>query len=123
MKKILITGLIFLAGCALMRRADKAEHQVRKEITRQTYLDKIDVKNTGKETLTFTWWNDSAFYQYQSVMEQVADVKVVKLAAEENAKAVVKQTEKRVETIPVFGIAALLGLIIALYFLYKRFFK
>lgn len=47
---------------------------------------------------------------------------VVKLAAKENNALLLNQRDKWVETIPVSGTVVLIGLMIALYFLYKRFF-
>lgn len=122
MKSAGLMLMLCLLGCALMRKTDKVDRTAQKEITKQTYLDKVDVKNTGKEIRTFTWWNDSTVYQYQSVREQVDELKGLKLTAKEDTSVVLKQREKRVEAVPVFGTLALIGLMIVLYILYKRFF-
>lgn len=122
MKSTALIWMLCLMGCATMRKTDKTEHTARKEMEKQTYLDKVAITNAGKETQTFTWWNDSTVYQYQSVKEQTAEVKAERLAAKENTSVALKESKKHVHTVSILGIIALLCLMTVLFFAYKRFF-
>lgn len=122
MKSTVLLWILCLLGCATMKKTDKSINTVSTEASKQTYLDKVAITNTGKETQTFTWWKDSAVYQYQLVKERAADTKTERLAVHENTSEAVKESKKRVDAVSVIGIIALLCLMTILFFFIQTFF-
>ena len=91
--------LICFSGCTLFRKTSKSNAVVAQSSINQLESSQLVLKNAGKETQIFTYWNDSGFYQYQHIKEQVDQARLNNLKAEEKQQA--KQTVVTRKTEPV----------------------
>lgn len=69
MRSILFMISLFLCSCTLFKKTSKTKDSVTKSSNNQLQSSQLVLKNAGKETQVFTYWNDSGFYQYQSIKD------------------------------------------------------
>ncbi|WP_316817980.1 hypothetical protein [Pedobacter nyackensis] len=63
MKNILLLILFCLSGCGVFKKTSKTNATATQSSTNQLESTQLVLKNADKETRTFTYWNDSGFYQ------------------------------------------------------------
>ena len=71
MRTVLIVMVLCLSGCALFRNTSKTNAKETQQSSKEVDLREFVLKSGTKETQVFSYWNDSGFYQYQRIMEQV----------------------------------------------------
>ena len=111
-KTLMITCflLIHLTGCMLFKKSSKATLQNRSDSSSQSYLERISLKTANKETNIYTYWNDSAAFQFQHILENVDEAKLSSLSNKENQVTKQNQTIKKTEPpdLWIYGIIAIL---------------
>lgn len=91
MKSILFAiVLICSAGCTLFRKTSKTNAVATHSSINQLEASQLVLKTAGKETQIFTYWNDSGFYQYQHIKEQVDQAGLNQMKSEDQQR--VKET-------------------------------
>lgn len=61
--------LTFCAGCALFKKGTKVTTQHSIQTIDKSYLDRVELKTASKETKIYSYWKDSALYQYRHILE------------------------------------------------------
>ena len=67
--------ILLLSGCSLFKKTTKTTAHRSFDLSKQTEAHSLDLKTMQKETQIYSWWNDSIFYQYELVKEQVDQAK------------------------------------------------
>lgn len=86
MKNILLLILFCLFGCGVFKKTSKTTSSTTQSSTNQLESSQLVLKSAGKETQVFTYWNDSGFYQFQHIKEQVDETKSDDLKTMEEQK-------------------------------------
>lgn len=112
MKKIFIIILFCLSGCALFKKTSKSSsHNSHKSIN-QLEASQLVLKTADKETQIFTYWNDSGFYQFQQIKEQIDQAELSKLKKENKEETQQKVTMKTTEPLNIWiYVVVLLGVL------------
>ena len=118
MKTILfVMVMVCFAGCTLFRKTSRTSAVATQSSISQLESSQLVLKSAGKETQVFTYWNDSGFYQFQYIKEQVdqSGLASISLAESQRSKSavLVKEAEPAVNWFYIGG-----GLLVV-YFLYK----
>jgi hypothetical protein len=71
MKTILIVIVLCLSGCAMFKNTSKTNAKETQQSSKEAEFREFVLKSGIKETQVYSYWNDSGFYQYQRIMEQV----------------------------------------------------
>lgn len=71
MKGILIVIVLCLSGCTLFKRTSKSNTKETQQSSKEADFREFVLRSGTKETQVYSYWNDSGFYQYQRIMEQV----------------------------------------------------
>ena len=125
MKKILfVIVVIGMCSCTLFRKTTKTTDQATHTSSKELESTELILKSAGKETQIFTYWNDSGFYQYQHIKEQVEQARFGKLNSRENEQMKQLTTVKKsvpVNTLIYIGLIAALVIILILVFKIHRF--
>lgn len=120
MKGILIVIVLCLFGCALFNKTSKTSVTDTQSSTKQLESIQLLLKNAGKETQIFTYWNDSGFYQYQLIKEQSNERASAQLKVTEKQVSKEKQISKKSEPVKVWGYILLLIALCGIYFFVKK---
>jgi maltose-binding protein MalE len=118
---ILIIMLALIVSCALFQKTRKTSQSSTQSSNTKLETSQLVLKSDGKETRIFTYWNDSGFYQYQHIKEQVDQARLNSLKAKEKQQA--KQTVVTKKTEPVSGwiyVVVFIGGVVG-YLVLKRF--
>ncbi|WP_316815857.1 hypothetical protein [Pedobacter nyackensis] len=95
MNKIFLIILLCLTGCAVFKKTNKENTIATKSTTNQLESSQLVLKNVNKETQVFTYWNDSGFYQFQQIKEQIDQAQLTALKTEEKQEAKQRSTTKQ----------------------------
>lgn len=120
MKWLVLMVMVNLMGCALFTKTSKHIAVNERETANQSYLDKVDVKTASKETHYYTWWNDSAAYQYQIIREQVDEKKEERLKSSENELQSNKRVEKEHTPVKIWMYAGVILFIAGVLLIIKK---
>ena len=122
MKKILFASvLICFAGCAFFRKSTRTNAGATQTSTNQLESSQLVLKSAGKETRIFTYWNDSGFYQYQNIKEQVDQAKLTDLKTEQKLQAKQKIVTKKTEPLNVWIYVVILMVLTGGAFMYGAY--
>lgn len=124
MRIVIFLFALFLCSCALFQKTSKESLMQSQSSANQLKSTQLVLKNTAKETQIYTYWNDSGFYQYQHIKEQVDQKEQTKLKLEE--KQQVKQTLRTKVTAPAANrifLAAGILLVLCVYAVRKFFLR
>lgn len=88
MKILFLVLVCCLCGCAMFKKTSKTSAITKASSVKNLEATELILKRAGKETQTFTYWNDSGFYQIQQVREIVAQAErgELKIGQEENSR-------------------------------------
>jgi maltose-binding protein MalE len=98
---IFIIALLYLLmafmGCNLFKKTTKSTSSNAQSTAKQADVSQLILKTANKETQIFTYWKDSALYQYQNIKEHIEEAKssAVKVKEEEMVKR--QRTIKKAE--------------------------
>jgi hypothetical protein len=121
MKRIFIAIVGCLFGCALFNKTSKTTTLDKHSSEKQLESSRLLFKTANKETQIFTYWNDSGFYQIQSIREQVNVAKTDKLKAEEKQLAKQQTIVKKTEPLKIWIYIILLIGMLGCYWFFTRF--
>lgn len=93
-----------------------------KSVTTQSSINQLEstqlvLKSAGKETQIFTYWNDSGYYQFQNIKEQMDQTKLKSLKTEEKQQDKQTISTKKMEAENTLMIVAILVLVVGCYFI------
>lgn len=80
---MLLIIMLSLASCALFKKTSKAVSS--QSSIKQMEMSEFLLKQANKETQIITYWNDSGFYQIQSIKERVDEAKSKQVSVKETA--------------------------------------
>jgi len=121
MKQILLCMIVlFICGCALFKKTSRTSDITKKSSINQLESRQLVLRNAGKETQIFTYWNDSGFYQYQLIKEQSRERSSAQLKVEEKQVSKEKNVSKKSEPVKVWGYMGLFLLLLAGFIFYKK---
>jgi len=119
---LLVIILICFSGCGVFRKTSKTTDQVSHSATKELESTALLLKSAGKETQTFTYWNDSGFYQFQQIKEQIDQAESTKLNTQESQQLTKSNTLKKSEPAnALIFIGLVIILIVIFMFLLKQF--
>jgi hypothetical protein len=121
MKQILLIMSLLFCSCTLFKKTSRTSDITKKTSLNQLEFSQLVLKKAGKETQIFTYWNDSGFYQYQVIKEQIQERASAQLKVEEKEVSKEKQISKKSEPVKVWGYILLLIALFVVYFLLKKF--
>lgn len=107
--------LVCFSSCSLFKKTKLSSSQ---SSVKQTELSQLVLKQANKETQIFTYWNDSGYYQIQTIKEQVDEAQSGTFKAEEKLSSKEKML-KKAPGLNIWFWVAVLALVI-IYFLYLR---
>lgn len=116
MKTVLITMVLFLSGCALFKNTSKSNAKESQQSSKEAEFREFVLKTGIKETQVFSYWNDSGFYQYQQIREQVDQSATRQLKTGEEALTKKELSVKKTEPskIWVWVVVVVIGIIFLL---------
>lgn len=103
-------------SCSLFKKTTLSSSQ---SSVKQTEISQLVLKQANKETQIFTYWNDTGYYQIQTIKEQVDEARSGTLKAEEKLSSKEKMLKKEPGLVNIWFWAAILVLLI-IYFSYLR---
>lgn len=118
----LIVACCFFS-CSLFRKTNKTTANATQSSVKQMEANQLILKKAGKETQIFTYWNDSDFYQYQYIKEQIDQAKSGKVIAEEKQESKQTINTKKTEPVAPWIYVLMLLVLIGCYLIFKRFFS
>jgi len=121
MKGVLIITVLCLFGCALFNKTSKTTTTDTQSSTKQLESSQLLLKKADKETQIFTYWNDSGFYQFQYIKEQVDQAKSGKFRADEKQSAKNTMNSKTVEPVGAWIYVMILIGLAGVYLVFRRF--
>lgn len=86
--------LLCLGSCRLFRKTSKIHSSSTFDLSKQTEAQTLDVKTKQKETLRYSYWEDSIFHQYEVVREQIDQAKSSMVKTRENQETKQQQVLK-----------------------------
>lgn len=120
MKTTLFVIVLFFFSCALFRKTETTTDLATKKSLNQLESTQLVLKNVGKETQIFSYWNDSGFYQYQLIKEISQESASSQFKTENKQDSKEKLTDRKSEPVKVWvyigGLVTLCGGLV----LYKR---
>lgn len=119
MKTKLFFITMLFCSCSLFRKTSKTTDITTQSSKNQLDFGQLVLKSSGKETKVFTYWNDSGFYQYQHIKEQIDQAKSDRLTAIAEDKAEQTVAVKNSTSVHAWGIIGLLVLIIVICLIYR----
>jgi len=121
MKAIILIIIISLSsGCALFQKTTRQRSQAKQEQSRQSELNRLEVKTGQKETNVYTYWPDGSVYQWQHSVAQVDEAKFGTLRVDEQATTKTEgTTTQRVPSSTSLIILLVAGILIVLFIMYK----
>jgi ATP-dependent Zn protease len=120
MKYIALIITLFICSCSLFKKTSRSSDVTKKSSLNQLESSQLVLKNIGKETQVFTYWNDSGFYQYQLIKEQSKEQTATQLKSKEVQDVKEKQKSKESEPIRLFGYLVVLVVLCFGYLLIKK---
>lgn len=119
MKTILfVMVMVCFAGCTLFRKTSRTSAVATQSSISQLESSQLVLKSSGKETQVFTYWNDSGFYQFQYIKEQVdqSGLASISLAESQRSKSavLVKEAEPIIKPFYI-GLGVLLVVCLLVY--------
>ncbi|MNL10504.1 hypothetical protein D3C87_1313060 [compost metagenome] len=121
MKKIAFIILLFcMAGCALFRKTNKTTVKNSQSSLKQSELNQLILKRADKETQVFTYWNDSGFYQFQNIREQIDQVKLKQGKALEKQQSKQEISVKKKEPVKIWVYTALTVILCLILVVYMK---
>ena len=122
MKYIALIITLFMCSCSLFKKTSRSSDITKKSSLNQLESSQLVLKNIGKETQIFTYWNDSGFYQYQLIKEQSKEQTATQLKSKEIQDVKEKRTSKQSEPVRVWGfVVSVVVLCIIGCFLIKKY--
>ena len=119
MKAILIVVMVLFSGCAMFRKSSKITTKETERASRKTELQEFILKSANKETQVFTYWNDSGFYQYQHIKEQVEQAGGERLTIQEEERATKALTQKESEPVRTWVYTGIALMVMCVWGAYK----
>ncbi|MEQ7800928.1 hypothetical protein ABDJ41_14080 [Pedobacter sp. ASV1-7] len=120
MKKELFIVTLLFYSCSLFRKTSKTKDIVTQSSKNQLDFSQLVLKSSGKETRVFTYWNDSGFYQYQHIKEQLDQAKSDQLKTITQHAAGQTIATKNTTSLQTWGIVGMFMLTLVFGFLYRR---
>ena len=111
--------MMLFCSCSLFRKTSKTTDIVHKSSKSQLDFGQLVLKSSGKETQVYTYWNDSGFYQYQNIKEQIDQVKSEQLTAIGQHEAQQTIIDKKATSVQAWGFIGMVILTIVFGFLYR----
>lgn len=122
MRYIALVITLFMYSCSLFKKTSRSSDVTKKSSLNQLESSQLVLKNIGKETQIFTYWNDSGFYQYQLIKEQSKEQTATQLKSKEIQDVKEKQTSKKSEPVRLWGfVVSVVVLCIIACFWIKKF--
>jgi len=118
--KLLVIVLICISGCALFQKTSKMSSVGTQSSVNQLESSQLVLKSTGKETQIYTYWNDSGFYQYQHIKEQIDQAKLSSTKAEQKQQAKQTVTAKKTERVNTGIYGAILITLVIGYLIWRK---
>lgn len=112
---------MLFSGCVLLRKSSKTTTKETEQASKKTELQEFVLKSANKETQVFTYWNDSGFYQYQHIKEQVDQAGGERLTIHEEERATKKLTQKKSEPVGTWVYAGIALVVMFVWGVYKRY--
>jgi len=120
MKGVLIVTVLFLSGCALFKHTSKSNAKETKQFSKEAEFREFVLKTGTKETQVFSYWNDSGFYQYRQIREQVDQSASRKLKTGEEALVKKELSDKKTEPSKIWVWFVVVIISIVWYLLYRK---
>lgn len=117
---VLFIVTLIICSCTLFKKSSRTSDVVKKSSLNQLESNQLVLKNIGKETQVFTYWNDSGFYQYQLVKEMSKESASTRLVNKEIQEYKEKKVERKSEPVKVWGYVGLILVFIISFFLYRK---
>lgn len=117
-KELLIVTLLFYS-CSLFRKTSRTKDVVTQSSRNQLDFGQVVLKSADKETRIFTYWNDSSFYQYQNVKEQVNKAETNQWAAKAQHKEEQMVAAKNTTSVQAWVVISLVVIIIVFSLFYR----
>lgn len=111
------------SGCALIQKTSKTKSVDKQSAVNQLESSRLVLKRADKETQIFTYWNDSGFYQFQHIKEQVDQSKLDKIKTEEKKEARQTAVIRKMEPGVFLGVLVVLLVLGAVFLVYKWFYR
>lgn len=112
---------MLFSGCALFRKSSKTTTKETEQASKKTELQEFVLKSANKETQVFTYWNDSGFYQYQHIKEQVDQAGGERLTIQEEERATKALLQKESEPVRTWVYAGIALVVMFVWGVYKRY--
>lgn len=119
---ILALLTLFLCSCSLFKKTSKTTELSTQSSIKRLESSQMLLKTSGMETQIFTYWNDSGFYQYQHIKEQIDQAKSDQLLVAERQEAKHSFNTKKVEPIGIWIYGVVLLALVCCYPIIKRVF-
>ena len=104
--------IIILSSCSLFKKTTMNTSSGSFDLSKQAERKQLNLKTMQKETQIYSWWNDSMFYQYEVIKEEVDQAKAATMKTLEKQEARQEQTVKVSKPIAVWIYAGIvLGII------------
>lgn len=120
MKWMIVALVINLMSCALFKTTSRLSAVKGKESSKQSYLDRVDVKTLNRETHTYTWLKDTTVFQYQNIQEYAEEAILEKLSSSEKELERSKAVKKESSPLKFFLFAGILFLVFCLFMFVKK---
>ena len=120
MKTVYIILTLFLSSCSLFKKTTKTTNSASFDLSKQTQEHQLDLKTTQKETQIYSWWNDSIFYRYEVIKEQVDQAKAATIKTLEKQEARQEQMEKVSKPVVLWIYTGIVLGIIALVLVFRK---
>ncbi|WEK20520.1 MAG: hypothetical protein P0Y49_05135 [Candidatus Pedobacter colombiensis] len=121
---LIILGLyLFMVcmSCNLFKKTTKINSTSAQTTSKQKESSQLILKTGNKETQIFTYWNDSAVYQYQNIKELVNETAAARRTTEEKQSLKQQQTIKESEPTKMWMLFGIVIALIVSFVLYRKF--
>ncbi|SMC78802.1 hypothetical protein SAMN04488101_10334 [Pedobacter nyackensis] len=115
--------VLLLSGCALFKNTSKTNVKEIQQFSKEVDFREFVLKSGTKETQVFSYRNDSGFYQYQRIMEQVDQSASRELKTGEEALVKKELLSKKTEPPEFLGWFVVMLISMLCYLLYRRFYR
>ncbi|MFA4870229.1 MAG: hypothetical protein WC623_18670 [Pedobacter sp.] len=120
MKTKLFFITMLFCSCSLFRKTSKTRDIATQSSKNQLDFGQLVLKSSGKETQVFTYWNDSGFYQYQHIKEQIDQAQSEKLTTIAQNAAEQTIATKNTTSVHAWGIIGIVILITVISLFYRN---
>jgi Na+-transporting NADH:ubiquinone oxidoreductase subunit NqrC len=110
-------------SCGLFKKTSKTTVSDKQLLTREIEQNQLILKSANKETQVFTYWNDSGFYQFQNIKEQINQAKSGQFKTQEKQKVEQETTVKKSEPVKMWIYAGAVAIVALAIYLSVIFFK